>query len=396
MTPTEIFFLSFIFTWAFASLLSFYLSKKLGKESVSLIPCILFMVKSRRIAASLSRQTCTRNALKVKLLGVFFILAGVWAMITGVASLFLNLIAGFTQPSSMSPVLPLVPGITISLESLPLFIVSATVTIIIHEAAHAVAAVLAGVKLRSVGFILLTPMIPGGFVELDEESLANKGVFHRISIFSAGSASNIALGLLFTLALTNTIIFQSIISPFMVKGEGVLVVSTVKGFPAENVMKRGDVIVAINETPILSQSDLFSFMRNVPPNSSLSVTLIRDGLTITVSLTTVAHPSAANRGFMGVVTFDYYRPRSWCSSFIDSFSAVSVFQLIVWIVFININVGILNMLPIPALDGDQFMKSILEKVKHGDKLLNIIRAFTLAIIVLNILLTILLGKLISL
>ncbi len=396
MTPIETFFLSFIFTWVVVSLLSFYLSKKLGKENVSLIPGILFMLKSIRLGASLSKRIRTRRTLKEKLPGIIFILIGIWAMFTGLTSLFLNLIAGFTKPSSMAPVVPLVPGITVSLESLPLFIVSAMITIIVHESAHAIAALLAGVKIRSVGFILLTPMIPGGFVELDEKSIADKGIFHKISIFSAGSASNIALGLLFTLVLTNALLFQSMLSPFMVKGEGVLVVSTVKGFPAENVIEKGDIIIAINGTPIFSQSDLFSFMENVPPNSFLNITLVRNGSTITVSLITVAHPSISDRGFMGVVTFDYYKPRSWCSSFIDSFSAVSIFQLIVWVVFININVGILNMLPIPALDGDQFIKSILEKVRHGDKLLNAIRAFTLALIVLNILLTVLLGKLISL
>ncbi len=396
MTPIETFFLSFISTWAIVSLLSFYLSKKLGKENISLIPGILFMLKSIKLGASLSNRIRTRRTLEEKLLGVIFILIGIWAMFTGLTSLLLNLIVGLTKPSSMAPVVPLVPGITVSLESLPQFIVSAMITIIVHESAHAIAALLAGVKIRSVGFILLTPMIPGGFVELDEKSIADKDIFQKISIFSAGSASNIVLGQLFSLVLTNALLFQSMLFPFMVKGEGVLVVSTVKGSPAEDVIKKGDVIIAINGTPILSQSDLFSFMENVTPNSFLNITLVRNGSTVTVPLTTVAHPSIRNRGFIGVVIFDYYKPRSWCSSFMDSFSAVSIFQLVAWIVFININVGILNMLPIPALDGDRFIKSILEKVRHGDKLLNAIRAFALTLVALNILLTVLLGKLISL
>ncbi|RLE47330.1 MAG: hypothetical protein DRJ18_03375, partial [Candidatus Methanomethylicota archaeon] len=102
----------------------------------------------------------------------------------------------------ISPVVPLIPGVTISVNALPYFVISAVIVFCLHELAHGIAAVVEGVKLKSIGVIFFI-LVVGGFAELDDESVARAERLSRMRLLSAGSTVNLLFGILAVLMIAN-------------------------------------------------------------------------------------------------------------------------------------------------------------------------------------------------
>jgi Zn-dependent protease len=111
--------------------------------------------------------------------------------------LFQNLYRFIYVPQKASPVMPLIPGVTITLSSLPWFLAAAGVVILFHELGHGVLCVAEGVPVKS-SAILLAVLTFGGAVESDEEAMEKAGMMSKMRIFAAGSFINLIMGLLIT------------------------------------------------------------------------------------------------------------------------------------------------------------------------------------------------------
>ena len=66
----------------------------------------------------------------------------------------------------------------------------------------------------------------------------------------------------------------------------VTVVQTEAGFPASGVLRSGDVIKAVDGTPVTSESVLTSLIQGHPAGTTLAVTIVRNGRTQTVPVAT--------------------------------------------------------------------------------------------------------------
>ncbi len=108
--------------------------------------------------------------------------------------LFRNLYNFLYVPREASPVMPLIPGVTISFQSLPWFLAAAGVVILLHELGHGVQCVVEGVRVKSAA-LLLAVLTFGGAVEPDEESMEAAGVMSKLRIFAIGSLINLMTGL---------------------------------------------------------------------------------------------------------------------------------------------------------------------------------------------------------
>jgi len=106
-----------------------------------------------------------------------------------------NLLSFIYKPEQATPVQPLIPGVTISLGSLPWFFMAAGLVILLHELSHGVQCVMEGVPVKS-SAILYAVITFGGAVEPDEEALNAKSTMSKIRIFAAGSLTNLLTGLL--------------------------------------------------------------------------------------------------------------------------------------------------------------------------------------------------------
>jgi membrane-associated protease RseP (regulator of RpoE activity) len=106
-----------------------------------------------------------------------------------------NLIKFFLKPETATPVQPLIPGVTISGESLPWFMLAAGVVILTHELSHGIQCVMEGIKVKSAA-VMVAVITFGGAVEPDEEEMNKASLLSRMRIFGAGSIVNLITGLL--------------------------------------------------------------------------------------------------------------------------------------------------------------------------------------------------------
>jgi Zn-dependent protease len=108
--------------------------------------------------------------------------------------LFQNLYKFIYVPQQASPVMPLIPGVTIRFSSLPWFLAAAGVVILLHELAHGIQCVVEDVRVKSAA-LLLAVITFGGAVEPEEEDMEAASLISRLRIFAFGSFVNLVTGI---------------------------------------------------------------------------------------------------------------------------------------------------------------------------------------------------------
>ncbi|MFX1466992.1 MAG: site-2 protease family protein [Promethearchaeota archaeon] len=312
------------------------------------------------------------------------IVVGFIGMLQIIIVLLQNLLNFFFAPLQASPVLPLLPGITISGESLPFIIFGLAVVLLTHEISHGIAARIEGVNLKSAGLLLLA-ILPGAFVEPEEEDIKKVSPTARLRIFGAGSFSNIATAFLVLLLLTN---FSLLIAPLFGQSTGVLVTDIVPGGPADGILERGNVIFSINGMPTQNVQELSDILSNVQAYETIELET-DEGI---IQFQTGARPDDPTKAYMGIFTFNYYPSRF---GVLSSFFPLQLFTLLQWTFLLTLNIGLLNLLPIFFLDGDRMLTEVIGyfslKFNNfkiiGKVILNSIRSFALMVLILNIVLT---------
>lgn len=99
------------------------------------------------------------------------------------------------RPEQASPVQPLIPGVTISVNSLPWFLLGAGIIILTHELGHGIMCVIENVPVKS-SAIMIAVITFGGAVEPDEEALQKASTMAKMRIYAIGSIINLITGLL--------------------------------------------------------------------------------------------------------------------------------------------------------------------------------------------------------
>ncbi len=108
--------------------------------------------------------------------------------------LLVNLQRFFYVPEKASPVVPIIPGVTVRFQSLPWFLIAAGLVILAHELAHGIQCILEGIPIRSSALVFAVITI-GGAVEPDEEALESTSDMSQMRVYAAGSFSNLVIGL---------------------------------------------------------------------------------------------------------------------------------------------------------------------------------------------------------
>lgn len=98
-------------------------------------------------------------------------------------------------PEQASPVQPLIPGVTISVNSMPWFLLAAGIVILTHELGHGIMCVVENVKVKS-SAVMFAVITFGGAVEPDEEDMKNASVMSKMRIYAIGSIINLVTGIL--------------------------------------------------------------------------------------------------------------------------------------------------------------------------------------------------------
>ncbi|MCD6114209.1 MAG: hypothetical protein J7J78_02800, partial [Thermoprotei archaeon] len=85
----------------------------------------------------------------------------------------------------ITPVVPLIPGVTISLANLPMILAVIALAALVHEGMHAIVSLIEGSRVKSAGLALIT-IILAPFVELEEKDFEKLKLRSKLRILSAG------------------------------------------------------------------------------------------------------------------------------------------------------------------------------------------------------------------
>ena len=307
--------------------------------------------------------------------------------IIGFYFLILNLISFFVEfgllpqavsPGPAGPIVPLVPGITMSFFFFLTLLVPLIVSIIAHEMGHGIAARADDIPVRSSGLFALFFLF-GAFVEPDEEYVKIKTTRReRVRFFAAGSAANLFIALIVTI-LTLVLVVRV--------PQGVLITDVSPGSSADGVLSPWTVITGMNETSIATADDLSAFLDNTNPGDLIIFTINGE----TVNLIVGAHPENSSRSYVGIYLTTYV-PLITPLNLLGPSFGIGFQRSLLWFYIISLSLGIMNLLPIPPLDGDRLFKELIDATvslerRSGRILLNGLRIFALALLVLNIVFT---------
>ncbi|MEX0861763.1 site-2 protease family protein [Nitrosopumilus sp.] len=293
----------------------------------------------------------------------------------------------FVVPTDFAPLTVLIPGVTLtSTSSIAYFLLSIPIVLVIHEGAHGIVAALEKIKIKTGGFAIFIAMF-AGFVEPDEEEFEKSKKISKLRVIGAGATSNVIFAfILGAVLLTNPffamVLPEPLLSIFYELPSGVLILSIIENSGAEQAgLLANDIITSINGIPIFSPID-FPILN---PGETASVIVLRDGQTLEFPVEIIPSPEDPERGLIGIMRDNSfaYKP---VMNFIE-WNDPNVSMFLLWLWMISFFIGIINMLPLPILDGGKFIHTIIDK-KISDKAVNItmwgIYAFTFALFGLNI------------
>lgn len=284
--------------------------------------------------------------------------------------LFSNLFKFFLPVVQSVPVVPIVPAITIRLESLPYFFVAVAAVVIVHELAHGISAVAEKVTVKSAGLAFMFAFF-GGFVEPEEKSFEKASKTSKLRILSAGSAVNLMTGLLVLILMAS----------FFAPSVGVLVGGTIDNGPlASKGVQRFDVISAVNNTQIYSLQNLADYLVNVTPSSALILKINDNDVSVVTE-------NLSGRAVIGLSNgFDYHP----CRLGLDRITTANLYLTSYWVFLAAFSVAVFNMLPAFPFDGEKFLYYSLENYVGEEKKLLLrvlINAVFLSLLLANMVLS---------
>ena len=295
----------------------------------------------------------------------------------------------FVEPSEFSELTVLIPGVTLtSSASIAYFLLSIPIVLVIHEGAHGIVATLEKIKIKTGGFAIFIALF-AGFVEPDEEDFDKAKKISKLRVIGAGATSNVlfsfALGaILLTNPLFAIIVPEPILGWMYEEPDGVLILSIIEGSGAEKAgLLPNDIITAVNEIDVRTALDFQK--ANIVPGDTVNVSILRSGELLDFPVVIMPSEDDPERGLIGIMRDNSfaYKP---IYNFIE-WNNPSVSMFLLWLWMISFFIGIINMLPLPILDGGKFIHSIIDK-KISDKAVNSlmlgIYAFTFVLFALNI------------
>jgi len=311
------------------------------------------------------------------------------------------------------------PGINpiLPLEYIAYILLALVVAVIVHEFSHGILTFASNLKVKSLGILYL--IIPlGAFCEPDEEQLRNTKTSNRMRVYAAGPTSN------FTVVLISILLFSFVFMPAVQHAaDGIGIISIGEDTPAEELgLQSGMIITHINDTKIDTFYDFFIVMNNTRANQTVNISYVGQETYIkSVVLSDKYYeyekrnPGANNKSYIGkgylgvgpnpfidflpilknpfsnfpnnfllfyilpLLGLDGYNPIY--SPFTDSYTITgplsfipsnvfwAILNALYWIFWLNLAVGLFNVLPMIPLDGgfmfNDALGSFIRRVKKG-------------------------------
>ena len=293
-----------------------------------------------------------------------------WTLVSSLPSVF--------ETPAVSIVIPGVemPGSSIYIPFVYGLIGLATV-LIVHEFSHGVQAVGEKISIKSIG-LLLFAIIPGAFVEPDEDELKEAKRTSRLRVYAAGSVANISLALI---ALLLVSLFSAGIPAFFAE-DGIAVDRVVTDSPSDGILKEGMVLKSVENHQITNSTDYIDIVSSYKPGDNVTVQTDQGSYTLTLD----KNPNNESRGFFGIQAVKHFEMVNDSLGSLPwiLFELVEMFQ---WIAMLNLGIGLFNLLPIKPLDGGYMLEILLSyklSEEHYKPIVNALSVVMAMIIVFSL------------
>ncbi len=330
----------------------------LESRGVTIIPLVLLMVRTKKflhiVDAISEKAKPFWNA--YAFVGVAVSMGGIPVSLGYFAW---NAYKVLSIPKEAVPVVPIIPGVTIKISWG--LIIGIIIIFFAHEFSHGIVARREGISLKSMGLILLV-VIPGAFVEPDEEEMKKASRLTRIKVYSAGSLANFLVAALFLGLLY--------VTPQV--PDGILIYDTLPGTPADEILAEGSVIYQINGVDVTTYEQFSQELSTYQKGDTLTL-LTSKGI---VQITLIEHPDIPGQGYMGI------RPLQHLEHFL-------FLEIISWISMLNLSIALFNLFPISRiLDGGKITDEVLNHFFSEKTSRNVgtaLGVLALAILIVNLL-----------
>ena len=248
---------------------------------------------------------------------------------------------------------------------------------VVHEFSHGVQSVGEKISIKSIG-LLLFAIIPGAFVEPDEDELKAAKRSSRLRVYAAGSVANISLAVI-------AILLVSLISagiPYYFAEDGIAIDRIVTDSPSDGILKEGMVLQAIDNHTIGNATDYTNAVSSYSPGDNVTVKTDQGTYTLTLD----ENPNNDSRGFFGIqanrhfeLVNDSLGPLPWIL-----FELLELFQ---WVFMLNLGIGLFNLLPLKPLDGGYMLEILLSyklSEEHYKPIVNALSVVMAMIIVFSL------------
>lgn len=264
-----------------------------------------------------------------------------------------------------------------------IWVIGVAIVIVPHEFFHGIMCRLDGIRIKSVGWLLLV-IIPGAFVEPDEAQLKKAKRSTKLKVYAAGSFANMLTA--FVAVIIAVVMFYSMLVP-----SGVFVVP-------QNTT--GFMITDINGTSVHNEKQFYDAMSKININDTFEIKVITNGYFIpkfggnssniivpqpvflastddkmTINITLSSDPSTI--GTQSAMMFLF----GGASAFV--YHGVSL--ILLWIFLFCLGVGMVNMLPIKPLDGGLIFEELCGKfTKRAKYIVKAVTIIMLLILIFNL------------
>ena len=292
--------------------------------------------------------------------------------------------------------------------------------VLVHEFGHFVTAKLTGMRVDefAIGFgpkifskkygetkYSLRAIPLGGFNDIagmdpsdnkaGERGFCEKPVLSRMIVILAGSAMNFVLPVILFFTIYATVGVGKVSTEPVIGG-------IIPGMSAEAAgLKAGDKILTVDGVKVTTWQEILSDIKKIEPNTTISLTYERDTKVAEVSVTPV-YNERSKRALIGIQSSTVYEEKTVGEAFTaamqhtkeifvmmlnglaDLFKKPSdaelsgpigiaqmagqaaetgIIPLLNFAALLSLNLGIINLLPVPALDGGHFVSLAIEAVR---------------------------------
>ncbi|MEM4298515.1 MAG: site-2 protease family protein [Nitrososphaerota archaeon] len=358
--------------WVLAYLVFTYVFKW-KTTNISLYPLFL-IIRSRGVAGPLDRIAGLAPRLWDAVSRAATVV-GVGLAAFAIYILSSNLATYILRPETVGPqniVIPLIIGVTIRIEQIPYLLIAFGVVLLTHEGLHGIIARREGLPVKSAGIFLIF-ILPGGFVEPDEETFKKSPPGARMRVAAVGSFANLTVGFLVVLTM------YGLFSPYEA---GLFVVQTEE----YSRIPVNEVVVSIDGLPVNSQT---ARGVNITLGETVTVSGVLNTYTFQIRPEAVGMslPLGALIRSLGVTQVDSYVPLRWGVG--EPATVYNFYKSLFCLELVSLGVAVFNMLPIQMLDGNIMLRAFLERhnVKRVAEASTIATAACLLLLASNIFMT---------